>query len=135
MKSVEVLKPLRVRLSHPPLGLNHINRFKPLIIMPSSSEYHKKYYAERKGKYAESSKASRQKKREWYNGIMDTKACIKCGESDNACLDWHHTDPTQKEASVSFLIQNRSKKAILEEIDKCICLCANCHRKLHYYGA
>ncbi len=101
--------------------------------MPSSPEYHKKYYAERKGKYAESSKASRQRKREWYNGIMDTKSCVKCGESDNACLDWHHTDPTQKEAGVSHLLCNRSRKSILEEIDKCICLCANCHRKLHYY--
>ena len=93
------------------------------------------HYQSNKGKYAASSKASRLRKREWYLGIMSDKSCERCGETDVACLDWHHTDPSQKEQTVSWLMDNRSRKAILEEIDKCICLCSNCHRKLHYYGA
>ena len=103
--------------------------------MPAKNpkEYAAKHYRENKSKYSEQSKRARQKRRLWYNSIMETKSCERCGESDIACLDWHHTDPTVKEASISFLIKNRSQQAILEEIDKCICLCSNCHRKLHYY--
>lgn len=94
----------------------------------------KKWYEKNKSLTSQRSKESRKRKRMWYNTIMDEQSCVKCGESDNACLDWHHLDPSQKEYEVSFLLCNRSKKSILEEIDKCICLCSNCHRKLHYYG-
>ena len=94
----------------------------------------KKWYEKNKSIAAQRSKESRQRKRIWYNDIMEEKFCEKCGESDNACLDWHHVDPSQKEYEISFLLCNRSKKAILEEMKKCICLCSNCHRKLHYYG-
>ena len=31
-------------------------------------------------------------------------------------------------------MQSNSYKAIKEEIDKCVVLCSNCHRKLHYYN-
>ena len=117
-------------------GLNHINRFKPSDIMPAKNpkEYAANHYQENKGVYAARSKAARLRKREWYEGIMSDKSCERCGENDIACLDWHHIDPTQKEAGISWLLQNRSKSAIIEEMDKCICLCSNCHRKLHYYG-
>jgi hypothetical protein len=104
--------------------------------MPAKNpkEYADKHYQENKGKYAESSKKARQNKRNWYNGIMADKICVKCGESDRACLDWHHIDPSQKEYAIGFLLCNRSRESILEEMKKCICLCSNCHRKLHYYG-
>ena len=102
--------------------------------MPAKNpkEYAAKHYADNKDKYAEKSRLARQRKREWYMGIMNDKSCIKCGEDDPIVLDWHHTDPSTKEASVSWLLQNRSKQAILEEIDKCVCLCANCHRREHH---
>ena len=110
-----------------------------MSIMPAKDmkAYQREWYAKQKASgldVASKSKEARQRRREWYNTIMDDKSCIKCGESDNACLDWHHPDPSQKEATVAHLLCNRSKKTILEEIDKCVCLCANCHRKLHYYG-
>ena len=109
------------------------------MVMPAKDKkaYAKQWYENKKAQgldTATQSKKSRLIKREWYNTLMDSKSCERCGESDNACLDWHHTDPTQKEASVSWLLANSSRQSITEEIDKCVCLCANCHRKLHYYG-
>ena len=96
--------------------------------------YSAHHYLKNKDKYRESSKNSRERKREWYEEIMKDKQCTKCGESDIACLDWHHLNPSQKEETISFMLSNRGKQTILEEMKKCVCLCSNCHRKLHYYG-
>ena len=57
-------------------------------------------------------------------------ACVKCGEDHPATLDFHHVDPTLKESAVSKL---HSRKKIVEEAKKCVVLCSNCHRKVHWY--
>lgn len=58
--------------------------------------------------------------------------CLICGEKDIACLDFHHLG--DKEFTISSEMRNKSKEAIQAEIDKCVVLCANCHRKLHFYN-
>ena len=37
-----------------------------------------------------------------------------------------------KKDSISILINTASKKRVQEELEKCIVLCSNCHRDLHY---
>lgn len=68
--------------------------------------------------------------------VEDYKAqckCAKCGESRGHCLDFHHIDSEQKEANIARLVSNRSNlNSIIEEIKKCIVLCANCHRDFHF---
>ena len=57
------------------------------------------------------------------------RAC-PCGESDPACLDFHHKDPSLKVAPISDMITNCvSTEAFLAELSKCVCICSNCHRK------
>lgn len=59
--------------------------------------------------------------------------CQKCGENRGYCLDFHHLDPTVKEESISRLTSNRSNlDTIMNETEKCIVLCANCHREFHF---
>lgn len=58
--------------------------------------------------------------------------CAKCGEQRWYLLDYHHIDPTSKKDKVSELMLHSSLKDALNEIDKCIPLCANCHREFHY---
>ena len=59
--------------------------------------------------------------------------CERCGENHPGVLDFHHTDPTVKESSVSVLIgQGCSFAKVEREIQKCIVLCSNCHRKVHW---
>lgn len=57
--------------------------------------------------------------------------CERCGYSKcRAALEWHHRDPSEKE----FSIGNRRGKNIEElrtETNKCLLLCANCHREEH----
>ncbi len=58
--------------------------------------------------------------------------CILCGYSAcTAALEFHHVDPEHKD----FQINKRwsmSKENLLEEIDKCVLLCSNCHRETHW---
>lgn len=57
--------------------------------------------------------------------------CIVCGESEPVCIDFHHIDPSTKDFTISKHTSS-GKNKLLIEIQKCVCLCANCHRKLHY---
>ena len=51
----------------------------------------------------------------------------KCLES----LEFHHVRKDIKSFGISAKGYTRSWKAIREELEKCIMLCANCHRELH----
>ena len=58
--------------------------------------------------------------------------CIECGESEPVVIDFHHLDASEKEDGISRLIWNNSSlDKIKREIDKCVCLCSNCHRRVH----
>ncbi len=70
--------------------------------------------------------------KEWYQEFMAGKSCTFCSESALECLDWHHIDPSTKTAQISYMVRaHRSKTKILEEMDKCVLVCSNCHRKIH----
>ena len=58
--------------------------------------------------------------------------CQVCGYSMclNA-LDFHHIDPSIKSFNLSKDKLYRSWKLILKELDKCVMVCANCHREIH----
>lgn len=76
------------------------------------------------------------KMREWYRKnkqkCVDYKGgkCEKCGycKSLNA-LDFHHTDPDEKDFQIGG--SRRSWETVRSELDKCLLLCANCHREEH----
>lgn len=59
------------------------------------------------------------------------QACACCGERETCCLDLHHPDPNEKEVTVSNVISYWSWERLKTEIDKCIVVCSNCHRKIH----
>lgn len=60
----------------------------------------------------------------------ELKCCV-CGENEPACLDFHHTDPSEKEYTISTIVHTHSWEKIVNEINKCVVLCSNCHRKVH----
>ena len=78
-------------------------------------------------------KRIRKERSEWWTEFRKVFKCTRCGNSDFRVLDLHHIDPKGKDDEVSNLVQaGRSKERILEEIAKCICLCACCHRIVHW---
>ncbi len=57
--------------------------------------------------------------------------CLLCEENDTDKLQFHHVLHEFKTATVSELLSNRSKLiAVIKEIDKCVCVCSACHKKL-----
>lgn len=57
--------------------------------------------------------------------------CVCCGYDEHpAALDFHHEDPASKEFNIAAGLR-RSMEALEREADKCILLCANCHRIEH----
>jgi len=57
--------------------------------------------------------------------------CAYCLEMDRSCLEAHHTNRSEKEGTVAKGLDSWSEKRLRAELKKCICICANCHRKLH----
>lgn len=58
--------------------------------------------------------------------------CEICGYNKcNEALDFHHLDSTKKEFSLSDRNLSLDWPQIKNEIDKCILICANCHREIH----
>lgn len=59
--------------------------------------------------------------------------CEKCGYNKcNGALEFHHLNPEEKDFSISTSGTTKSFERIKKEIDKCILVCANCHREIHY---
>lgn len=90
-------------------------------------------------------KKSRNKKLDHYNSVQHTRVqsavdqmrlyktergCLVCRETYAQCLEMHHTNPAEKEIDPSAAV-GYGWKRFLAEAEKCIVLCANCHRKVH----
>jgi hypothetical protein len=57
--------------------------------------------------------------------------CKKCSHKGEPCdFDFHHLNPDEKEFNIGKN-KNVTFDNIKKELDKCILLCAICHRRLH----
>lgn len=60
--------------------------------------------------------------------------CERCGYSKNICaLEFHHINPDEKEFQLDARrLSNTHIDKLKKEVDKCMLLCANCHREIHH---
>lgn len=59
------------------------------------------------------------------------KCCI-CGYNKcHSALEFHHLDPEAKDFGIGAHGYTRSWEEVKKELNKCILVCANCHRELH----
>lgn len=59
--------------------------------------------------------------------------CEICGY--DKCIDaleFHHLDPQKKEFGIAQKGYTRSWNNVKKELDKCLLLCSNCHKELHF---
>lgn len=58
--------------------------------------------------------------------------CSKCGYNKcKAALEFHHVDGSEKDFTISN-VRTRNFDSVKKELDKCILICSNCHKELHY---
>ena len=75
---------------------------------------------------------NRAQKKAWVDNFRQDIGCGLCPERHPACLEFHHIDPKEKDVNVSYAISRWSIERLQAEIAKCVVLCSNCHRKLHW---
>lgn len=95
--------------------------------------YRRKWYSLNAGHAKDKTRSRVKALKTWLTEKKSALKCARCPESHPATLDFHHLDPAQKDRSVAkAVIQGWSIERLEREIAKCLVLCANCHRKLHY---
>ena len=104
----------------------------PEVKKNKGKEYSRKHYEANYAKRRQELSARRKELKAEWSVFKRTLKCAKCGFDHHAALDFHHEDPTEKEYNVNRLISNGQFKKAYAEIEKCIVLCANCHRIHHY---
>lgn len=93
----------------------------------------KSHYEKNKEIYKQRAKQRRAELKEFIKEYKSKLKCSKCPENHIACLEFHHEDCKQKEIGISQIASRGwSKERLIKEIKKCIILCSNCHKKLHY---
>ena len=65
---------------------------------------------------------------EYKGGKCEICGYDKCIEA----LEFHHLNPEEKDFSISSY-STLSFENLKKEVDKCILVCANCHREIHHY--
>lgn len=93
-------------------------------------KYWDKEYKNNKNTYLKRRKKQQEKNRERLKEYKKTLSCVSCGEKETCCLEFHHLDPSKKDFNIGMSLFHSDKK-FQEEIEKCICVCANCHKKIH----
>ncbi len=58
--------------------------------------------------------------------------CLLCTETEPAVLQAHHLDPGKKDFNIGNAFRKKpTRKQLDVELAKCVCVCANCHIKIH----
>ena len=77
----------------------------------------------------------RKEYRKYLKDILNTlkiNGCAICGyDKCSDALDFHHTNPDNKIFQISVRSLEKPIEEIVNELNKCILLCANCHREIH----
>lgn len=64
--------------------------------------------------------------------VMGGKCCI-CGfDKYNSALEFHHVNSEDKDFGITQGTTTKAVEKQLDELRKCILVCANCHRGIHY---
>lgn len=93
---------------------------------PCHSAYRKQHYNNNKQKYCDKAVRNKAKYRNEYYEWLSTKSCMDCGNKDTRVLEQDHL--RNKEFNIAALVGGRTLSSMMDELEKCETVCANCHR-------
>lgn len=104
----------------------------PKVRKDYGKNYSKTYYERNKEAVIAKSKVQRLTFAARWAEFKNQQSCINCGFAHPAVIDFHHVKRHPSNRKLHRLVQNRAFTKALDEVKKCVPLCANCHRIHHY---
>lgn len=99
-----------------------------IVILLDMSD--KRTYADRREELIRAVAKRRRKVKEMAIGYKGGKCQVCSYNKYQGALDLHHLDPNTKEFGIGDKGYTRSWEKVKKELDKCILVCANCHREI-----
>ncbi len=101
------------------------------LCRPCRSEYGAEHYQANRDQYiaratAHSKRLARERT-EYLIAYFGKHPCMDCGETDPVVLEFDHVG--KKSFSIGQALKSYKWQRILDEIEQCEVVCANCHRK------
>ena len=95
--------------------------------------YSRRYYEKnREQTKLESSRRRARIVKEWVE-YRTKQRCARCGFAHPAVIEFHHVDRRNKRSVNDLVMKYQDLRAAVHEAEtKCIPLCSNCHRILHW---
>lgn len=100
--------------------------------MHNKKEYQKEWEAKNKDKRSILRKKYRKRMADYMKDIKTAKGCEQCSEIHISCLEFHHVNPESKDFTLGVKGTEVGISTLNKEIAKCVVLCCNCHRKMHW---
>jgi|AntDryMetagUQ889_1029465.scaffolds.fasta_scaffold03982_4 hypothetical protein len=98
---------------------------------PCRSAYGKEHYAANRQRYIDQALVIKDRLRlertRYLIELFKSHPCVDCGEGDPVVLEFDHLH--DKSFSIGPELSTRNWQSILDEIEKCEVVCANCHRR------
>lgn len=105
----------------------------PDVRRAKQKEYSRRWYEKNAATHKVGAARNKKKAREKWTRYKSTLACVVCGEDRPSTFDFHHVKRDSSNIKIHRLLGNgRFKKALQEAVEKCVVLCANCHRACHF---
>ena len=96
-----------------------------------AKQYGAEWYQRNREKILERTRKRKKEKRAEWHKFKAGLSCLFCGAKHPAIIDFHHPD-AKGEKKVSEYVNAGQWKRAYTEAEKCIPLCANCHRIYHW---
>lgn len=91
--------------------------------------YH--YNESRKKQIRDSERRRREERREIISDYKYGECCSECGEGEWRILEFHHPKDNKEFSIGRANSMGVSDERLKEEVEKCVLICPNCHRKYH----